>query len=298
MVSQDVLSPIPKNYKPELEIFGTNKPQESYEFFCEIIATLAAKGYPDYLAYFCTPDYIENRQDLLDNFYHFLAFTVVDRRYESICKDNNYKDERYKKSFAECINILNKIATDIIRFSVKFQLGDKCDTEIIKSFFEGEFFKILDKNTFIMDATQKSLLEEVAKTFFLSIRSPELFPRVKNLCVILLQEINRIALFEDVSRCEIRKNRCSEGGSKKKLKISEEQKDNWIKKFEEQDPDVSEKYKDSRARRGIVAKFNRFIRQALTKTKNYDRLNVSLDTTRKLARRLLDSYFGHSQNKN
>ena len=49
------------------------------------------------------------------------------------------------------INILNKIATDIIRFSIKFQLGDKCDTEIIKGFFEGEFFKILDNVPFIFE---------------------------------------------------------------------------------------------------------------------------------------------------
>lgn len=252
-VEQSLFLSMLKNYSPEVQFFGTNKQQESHEFFCEIIDELAARGYPAYLAYFCTPDYIENRQDLLDNFYHFLAFTVVDRRYESICKDNNYKDERYKKSFAECMNILNKIATDIIRFSIKFQLGDKCDTEIIKSFFEGEFFKILDKNTFIMDTTQKSLLEEVAKTFFLSIRSPELFSRVKILCETLLQEVNRVTLFEDVSQCEIRKNRCSKGGSKRFSKydatIPNDRKEEIYQEYKNKHPEMIKKYKNGENKR-------------------------------------------------
>lgn len=83
---------------------------------------------------------------------------------------------------------------------------------------------------------------------------------------------------------------------KKKLKISQEELEIIFNLFKNKNPDISEEYKISNKRKGIVALLNKFIRKHIAGENNFTRLNVSNDTTRKLARSLLDHYLNNPKN--
>ncbi len=265
---------------------------------CYVVYRLVENGCPSFLFLF----QFDPNLDLLDNFYSFLAFTIVDCRYKSVYKTINYADKSHRELCLECFKPLNKTASLIMRFSLKFNTSHDDGPEIIKSFFEGKFFKkhakdVLKKVESPIDKS-KTLLMNISESLFLSFGSPELFLKTRKLCEYLFEIIDNIILYEEVEQYQSMKQSFSIGGSKgRKLNISNEQQEDYINRFKEKYPGILEQYNIPEKRRSVVRTFNEFIRKDLAKKNNFDRLNVSSDTTRKQARKILDDYFSKLQNK-
>lgn len=289
---------VPKNYHPEIKIFRVLpiRSEDQEELSKRICYGLKNLNFPSYYAHFYGVGYrpVEGVQELLKCFCTFLDFTIINPAQMSRCDKVYCPRGIDEKLYADCINTLNEIAMYIVNFAFNKQTRNMGNSEMIIRFFNGEFFKKVDKNIFgtikCPDNSCKYLLIETAKCLFQFPKSPELLQRVQKLCRTLLDEIKNLFLFEERLQEEEKKKQYSKGGRKKSSKyndlISPEQKEAFYNEFKVKFPDSIIAYKEGK--RGPIKQLSNFIWEKLRDKE--PTLEIPESTTKKWASDLLKKH--------
>ena len=146
------LSDVPENYYIVIKIFCVFPIRlEDYgELSKSICSGLKDLNFPSYMAIFYGVGYrpFKNKYEILVSFYTFLDYTIVVpsnmSRYNS---KGCYANPINEKLYGDCFNMLNEIAMLIINFASRRRTSNMIRSQIILSFFEGKFFKKIDKKS-------------------------------------------------------------------------------------------------------------------------------------------------------